>query len=42
MGSETHAGEDVAIYANGPKAYLFRGVMEQYTIFHVMKEALGF
>jgi alkaline phosphatase len=42
MQSETHAGEDVAIYANGPKAYLFRGVMEQNTIFHVMKEAFGF
>ncbi len=42
MQSETHAGEDVAIYAKGPKAYLFRGVMEQNTIFHVMKEAFGF
>lgn len=42
MQSETHAGEDVAIYANGPKAYLFRGTMEQNTIFHVMKEAFGF
>ncbi|TPW17727.1 MAG: alkaline phosphatase, partial [Halothiobacillaceae bacterium] len=42
MQSETHAGEDVAIYATGPKAYLFRGVMEQNTIFHVMKEAFGF
>ena len=42
LGSETHAGEDVAIYASGPKAYLVRGVMEQNWIYHVMKEAFGF
>lgn len=42
MGSETHAGEDVAIYATGPKAYLVRGSMEQNWIYHVMKEAFGF
>jgi alkaline phosphatase len=42
LGSETHAGEDVAIYARGPKAYLVRGTMEQNWIFHVMREALGF
>ncbi|MET0290727.1 MAG: alkaline phosphatase [Steroidobacteraceae bacterium] len=42
MGSETHAGEEVAIYADGPRAYLFRGVMEQNAIFHVMADALGF
>lgn len=41
LGSETHAGEDVAIYARGPKAYLVRGTMEQNWIFHVMREALG-
>lgn len=41
MGSETHAGEDVAIYARGPKAYLVRGSMEQNWIFHVMREAMG-
>ncbi|MDD5275359.1 MAG: alkaline phosphatase [Methylovulum sp.] len=35
-GSETHAGEDVAIYAQGPGAHLFQGVLEQNTIFHVM------
>lgn len=39
MGSETHAGEDVAIYAIGPGADLIRGVMEQNVIFHVMLEA---
>ncbi|GAB3354018.1 alkaline phosphatase [Lysobacter tyrosinilyticus] len=34
--SETHAAEDVAIYARGPGAYAFQGVVEQNTIFHVM------
>lgn len=40
MASETHAGEDVPIYARGPKAHLVRGSMEQNWIFHVMMEAL--
>lgn len=38
-GSETHAGEDVAIYAGGPGAYLFHGVQEQNVIYHIMKRA---
>lgn len=42
MGSETHAGEDVAIYASGPRGDLFHGSMEQNWIYHVMKEAFGF
>jgi alkaline phosphatase len=42
MGSETHAGEDVAIYADGPRAYLFGGTQEQNVIYHVMADALGF
>lgn len=37
---ETHSGEDVPLYADGPSAHLFRGVMEQNVIFHVMAEAL--
>ncbi len=41
MRSETHGGEDVAIYADGPDAHLFRGVIEQNVIFHVMVDALG-
>lgn len=41
MGSETHAGEDVAIYADGPGAYLVRGTLEQNAIYHIMAEALG-
>lgn len=42
LGSETHAGEDVGVYARGPKAHLVRGTMEQNWIFHVMREAFGF
>ncbi|WP_395373492.1 alkaline phosphatase [Marinicella sp. W31] len=36
LSSETHSGEDVAIYARGPGAYLIDGVLEQNAIFHVM------
>ncbi|MGZ9811364.1 alkaline phosphatase [Pseudoroseicyclus sp. H15] len=39
MGSETHSGEDVAIFAKGPWAHLVNGVMEQNEIFHVMNYA---
>lgn len=39
--SETHGGEDVPLYADGPHAWLFSGVLEQHVIFHVMAEALG-
>jgi alkaline phosphatase len=39
MSSESHGGEDVAIYAIGPGSDLIRGVMEQNVIFHVMMEA---
>ena len=34
--SETHSGEDVAIYAKGPYAHLVDGTVEQNYIFHVM------
>ena len=37
LGSETHAGEDVAIYATGPMSHLVHGSMEQNWIFHVMR-----
>lgn len=40
MLSETHAGEDVAIYASGPKAHYFSGTLEQNVIYHIMAEAL--
>jgi len=38
--SETHGGEDVAIFATGASAYLVSGVMEQNWIFFVMQDAL--
>ncbi|ALO35654.1 alkaline phosphatase [Colwellia sp. MT41] len=38
-GSETHAGEDVGIYAMGPGAHLITGTNEQSIIFHVMDYA---
>ncbi|MCE0495239.1 alkaline phosphatase [Vibrio salinus] len=38
--SETHSGEDVAIFAKGPEAFLFQGAVEQNYIFHVINEAL--
>ncbi|MDT8429116.1 MAG: alkaline phosphatase, partial [Pseudomonadales bacterium] len=37
----THAGEDVAIYAQGPWAHLFSGTHEQNYIYHVMRHAAG-
>ncbi|KAG9329439.1 hypothetical protein JZ751_004769 [Albula glossodonta] len=39
LDSETHGGEDVAIYAKGPMAHLFHGVQEQSYIAHVMAYA---
>jgi alkaline phosphatase len=42
LNSETHGGEDVAIYARGPWAHLVQGTMEENAIFFVMAKALGF
>ncbi len=39
--SETHGGQDVTIYASGPRAYLFGGIVEQNYVFHVISDALG-
>eukprot|EP00073_Rattus_norvegicus_P050049 XP_017452393.1 PREDICTED: alkaline phosphatase, placental-like [Rattus norvegicus] len=36
LSSETHSGEDVAIFARGPQAHLVHGVQEQNYIAHVM------
>ncbi|XP_034377602.1 intestinal-type alkaline phosphatase 1 [Arvicanthis niloticus] len=36
LSSETHGGEDVAIFARGPQAHLVHGVQEQNYIAHVM------
>lgn len=38
---ETHGGEDVPVFAGGPKAHLLHGVVEQNFIFHLMLEASG-
>jgi alkaline phosphatase len=37
--SETHGGDDVAVYAIGPYADLFHGTVEQNYIYHVMAYA---
>jgi alkaline phosphatase len=42
MSAETHAGEEVSIYASGPYSYLVRGTLEQNVIYHVMAAAFGF
>lgn len=39
--SETHGGEDVAIYARGPWAHLVQGTMEENAVYWVMARALG-
>ena len=39
---ETHGGEDVALYARGPRAGLARGSIEQNEIYHILRSALGF
>lgn len=36
-----HSGEDVALYAIGPRSYLAGGVLEQNMIFHIIAEAFG-
>ncbi|XP_012877088.1 PREDICTED: uncharacterized protein LOC105989511 [Dipodomys ordii] len=36
LASETHSGEDVAVFARGPQAHLMHGVQEQNYIAHVM------
>ena len=40
MGSETHGGEDVAIYARGPGSERLGGVVEQSVIYYVLEAAL--
>lgn len=42
LSAETHAAEDVQIFAGGPNAHLFHGVQEQSYIFYVMRDAFGF
>lgn len=40
LGSETHAGEDVVVRASGPMAHLFKGTIEQHSIFYALREAM--
>lgn len=41
LGSETHGGEDVALFATGPGADRARGVIEQNVIYSIIRKALG-
>lgn len=41
LGSETHGGEDVALFATGPGAEQVRGVIDQAEIFDIMARATG-
>ncbi|XP_023577984.1 intestinal-type alkaline phosphatase-like [Octodon degus] len=36
LSSETHGGEDVAVFARGPQAHLMHGVQEQSYVAHLM------
>jgi len=39
--SETHAGEDISLHAQGPGAHLVQGVIEQSVVFHIINKSLG-
>lgn len=41
LGSETHGGEDVALFATGPGASGAHGVIEQNVIFAIIRRAFG-
>jgi alkaline phosphatase len=41
LGSETHGGEDVPLFATGPGADRARGVIEQNVIYSIIRRALG-
>jgi alkaline phosphatase len=41
LGSETHAGEDVPLYAIGPRADTVRGTVKNSRVYQVMAAALG-
>ena len=40
-GSETHAGEDVALYGHGPGSEKVRGVIEQNVVYAIIRKAFG-
>ncbi|GAB5348546.1 alkaline phosphatase [Alteriqipengyuania sp. 357] len=41
LGSETHGGEDVALFGTGPGAQRVRGVIEQNRVYAIMRAAFG-
>jgi len=41
LAGETHGGEDVVVRASGPMAHLFKGTIEQHSIFHIIREAMA-
>lgn len=41
LGSETHGGEDVALFGQGPGAQRVRGVIEQNLIYDIIRAAYG-
>jgi alkaline phosphatase len=41
LSSETHAGEDVALYAYGPGSWRFSGVMDQDEIGQILADLIG-
>ena len=40
LGSETHGGDDVAVFARGPGAAAVRGSMEENALFHVVVQSV--
>ncbi|OUL55986.1 alkaline phosphatase [Pseudoalteromonas ulvae] len=41
LSSETHAGEDISLHAQGPGAQFAQGIIEQSVIFHLINQSLG-
>ena len=39
LGSETHGGDDVGVWARGPGSTAVRGSIEQNTLFHLLLQA---
>lgn len=39
--SETHGSDDVALHADGPGSELFHGLLEQHSVYHLLRQALG-
>lgn len=39
LSSETHSGDDVAVFARGPGAEAVHGSMEQNALFHVIAQS---